>query len=229
MKLKTKQNYLLTLIVLALFFNFSAKAQVNIGNQNNPKNYSLLELNSASRGLRLPHLTTIQRSLISDKWKIEPLADKLEGLVIYNIDNNCLEFWNGSVWISQCTNSVMERSEKPIIRWQQSDLIYRSTGCYNGEQFSGFCTGTLASPILYGAGVAGAKITITWCNGASVSTTVGIDASCNNFWSFNSGLIPSDCNQNGKEVQIVQTEPGKLPSEPVILYLGDQNYCHIYN
>ena len=231
MKLKMKRNWILTLMVSTLFFSFSAKAQVKIGDQINPKDYSLLELTSnTTRGLRLPHLTTVQRDLISTKWRVDPEAIKLEGLVIYNINNDCLEYWNGSSWISFCENNVIkERSEKPLIYRNSYDLLYWSTGCPDSAPYSGFCNGILAASYVYGAGVPGAKITVIWCDGTTDETTVVSIASCNESWVVYDRLNrnTSPCWLRGAEVKIIQTEPGKLPSEPVVLTIDDQYYCRV--
>ncbi|MDR0437127.1 MAG: hypothetical protein LBH22_02355 [Bacteroidales bacterium] len=48
------------------------------------------------QGKRLPRLTTQQRDLIAVD------ATMSKGLIIYNTDIDCQEFWNGTVWISLC-------------------------------------------------------------------------------------------------------------------------------
>jgi hypothetical protein len=52
------------------------------------------------QGLRTPRFTTIERDKISTSDNI-----RAEGQVIYNIDNNCLEFWDGKTWRSFCENT----------------------------------------------------------------------------------------------------------------------------
>ncbi|MDR1951220.1 MAG: hypothetical protein LBP96_03205 [Bacteroidales bacterium] len=49
------------------------------------------------QGQRMPRLTTQQRDQI-------PVNDNVcaGGLFIYNIDSDCIEYWNGSKWISLC-------------------------------------------------------------------------------------------------------------------------------
>jgi len=45
---------------------------------------------TVTQGLRVPRLTTTDRnSLVTAK-----------GLLIFNIDTKCLEYWNGSIWIA---------------------------------------------------------------------------------------------------------------------------------
>jgi len=52
-----------------------------------------LELNANNRGFRPPRLTTAQRNAI---------AAPAEGLVIYNLTVQCLEYYNGITWQTLC-------------------------------------------------------------------------------------------------------------------------------
>ena len=96
------------ILALALFFSLPVRAQVTIGEQKNPEDFSILELSTEKLkgGLRLPQLTKTQRNALSDTWKGTAQAGDLKGLVIYNTDNNCLEFWSGTDWISMCANVI---------------------------------------------------------------------------------------------------------------------------
>lgn len=76
-------------------------AQVTIGSNTPPQNYSILEVVSDSDhtgGLRLPQLSS------ADKAKIDAslLADisKSKGLFIYNTDTNNIEYWDGTQWVA---------------------------------------------------------------------------------------------------------------------------------
>ncbi len=69
-------------------------SQVSIGTDSAPKDYCVLEMKGIG-GLRLPNLTVEERN------ELESTLDAdASGLVIYNKDENCFEFWNGNVWIS---------------------------------------------------------------------------------------------------------------------------------
>jgi len=91
-----KKIYLLV-FSLALFIH--GQAQVTIGDKTAPQPFSILELmtNIAKGGLRLPQLTTAQRNALT--VAANPLAG---GLVIYNKDINCVEYWNIDHWVSIC-------------------------------------------------------------------------------------------------------------------------------
>ena len=88
--------------ILALFvYCGSLQAQVTIGSSLPPQDFSILELVSTDRGLRLPRLTTVQRNDIDASGN-----DLANGLVIYNITTNCTEYWNGTKWVSLCTGTA---------------------------------------------------------------------------------------------------------------------------
>ncbi|MCL1934737.1 MAG: hypothetical protein FWF53_13105 [Candidatus Azobacteroides sp.] len=89
--------FLLCVTVSAISMN----AQVTIGETTEPQSFSILELRSKDRGLRLPQLTTEQRDAIAD---LKNNAEAV-GLHIYNTDTNCEEYWNGNEWISLCQAS----------------------------------------------------------------------------------------------------------------------------
>jgi len=81
-------------ILIALLFGscFMLQAQIGIGTPS-PDPTAVLELKSISKGFLLPRITTNQRNTI-----VSPAT----GLVIYNSDKNCLEWYNGTVWYSGC-------------------------------------------------------------------------------------------------------------------------------
>jgi len=102
MRLKEIQFRLLTLLVTTLLCAVPAVSQVNIGEDSNPHGFSVLEISTdiLKGGLRLPQLTTKER----DALDINSSPILAEGLIIYNTDTNCLNFWNGNRWISLCAS-----------------------------------------------------------------------------------------------------------------------------
>ena len=78
------------------FYNNYTQAQIGIGTIN-PNSSSVLELKSDSLGFLPPRMTTSQRDGISSP---------AEGLVIFNIITNCLEWHTINSWVSLCTNSM---------------------------------------------------------------------------------------------------------------------------
>lgn len=114
MSINRKQNWLFTLLITALFFTLPVKAQVTVGSSVAPQKFSILELISSESGLRLPQLTTIQRNDLKLDLLTDPdIKEAAKGLVIYNIDTGCIEFWNGDKWVSLCGSVVMEPDGSP--------------------------------------------------------------------------------------------------------------------
>jgi uncharacterized protein (TIGR02145 family) len=85
------------LLVLLAFIGLSQmNAQVGIGTTT-PDASSILDVESTDKGFLPPRLTTAQRDAI---------ASPAEGLTIFNTTNGCLEFYNGSLWVSACDGSL---------------------------------------------------------------------------------------------------------------------------
>lgn len=123
-KSENQKNQLLFLLTIALFISLPVRAQVTIGSQDAPHSFSILELSTSEKkgGLRLPQLTTDQREEVANVWKNDAnSANEAKGLVIFNIDTGCFEFWNGSAWISLCTST-------PALTVNQTSLAFDHTG-----------------------------------------------------------------------------------------------------
>ncbi|NDV94902.1 hypothetical protein D0T84_08225 [Dysgonomonas sp. 521] len=121
---RTKKRWRQAIAVLAfLVLTPGVYAQVTVGSNKEPETFSVLELISNDKaGLRMPHLTTIQRNdITTPAFKAKAEA---KGLTIYNTTNNCIEFWSGTEWISACeppcTAPViepLEDTEKRYVIW----------------------------------------------------------------------------------------------------------------
>lgn len=83
----------LTIITFCILQSYS---QVGIGTTN-PHPSSILDINSATQGLLVPRLTTIERNAISAP---------ANGLMIYNTTISCFEFYNGITWQSLCNTTI---------------------------------------------------------------------------------------------------------------------------
>ncbi|NDV95295.1 hypothetical protein D0T84_10225 [Dysgonomonas sp. 521] len=95
-------------IILLLAVGLTARAQVSIGGNTPPQNFSVLEIFSNDKGgLRLPQLTATQRQELedSDKFQENKTGTGL-GLTIFNMTNNCVETWDGVQWISMCADAT---------------------------------------------------------------------------------------------------------------------------
>ena len=89
--------------LMSLMTTMNVQAQVTIGDETNPRSYSLLELVTTQKqgGLRLPMLSTTDR----DALKITADSTAANGLLIYNTDIHCLEFWTIDHWSDMCENT----------------------------------------------------------------------------------------------------------------------------
>lgn len=99
-----------------LVMSVPIKAQVAIGSDKKPEEFSILELVSPKEkpiglGLRLPQLTLEQRNALATQLKSyttqtnsrgELLKDLAKGLMIFTVHEsyNCIEYWNGTEWVS---------------------------------------------------------------------------------------------------------------------------------
>lgn len=85
------------LVLLTLCAKTAINAQIGIGTTS-PHPSSALEIESSSSGLLPPRMDTNDRDAIND-------GDYAEGLIIYNTDVNCIQFWNGNTWFDFCGNN----------------------------------------------------------------------------------------------------------------------------
>jgi hypothetical protein len=72
---------------------------INSGNVgiNNTSPAAILDVTSTTSGFLPPRMSTGQRTGIS-----APVA----GMMIYNTDNSCLQFYNGTIWVSECPGGL---------------------------------------------------------------------------------------------------------------------------
>ena len=115
-----KYDWFLTILVTVLFWVFPVKAQTTIGEQKQPASFSILELSTeiVKGGLRLPQLSTTQRDLLG----VGSNKTTAPGLLIYNTDIDCVEFWNGAGWISFCSSVP---PSAPILAVNSNNQIFQ--------------------------------------------------------------------------------------------------------
>lgn len=92
--MKTKIFLFVVLNILCISVSF---AQIGIGTKT-PHESSIVEINSDNKGFLPPRLTQDQRNSIT--------APAI-GLMIYNLDRNCLQIHNGSYWDDLCCSHVV--------------------------------------------------------------------------------------------------------------------------
>jgi len=146
-------NYQLSILLL-LFFALPLKAQVTIGAQKAPHSYSVLELMSA-KGLRLPMLSNDER----DALNLTSDSTEAGGLVIYNTDIDCVEFWSDGKWIDLC-------SATPASSIVNSITLTSAVG----TDAQTVCGNTAITPVTYAT------------TGATGATFVGLPAGVTGSW-----------------------------------------------
>ena len=88
--------YMILCVGLLMLSVGPAQAQLLLGEGGRPADpAAVLELGGNTRGFLLPRMTTAQRNAIN-------MGSFPRGLMIYNTDNNCVEYWNDSKWVSKC-------------------------------------------------------------------------------------------------------------------------------
>jgi len=112
-----KKSFTLRILILfLLLFGFAkVKAQVTIGSDAPPKPHSVLELYGEYKtgifgGLRLPQLSTLERESLTGLDLPESF-----GLMIYNTDSNCVEYWNNHIWVSFCDDKVVPQQPGAMV------------------------------------------------------------------------------------------------------------------
>ena len=182
------------LLMVALFAS-PLKAQVKIGDVTNPQSYSILEIDTTQYkgGLRMPQLTTQQRDSLSTN--VFPLAgnqDASKGLVIFNTDSKCLEYWNNSEWISLCSDVAASPAANGInlttagldnqnacLGSAISNIAYSTTGA-TGATVTGLPTGVTGAWASNAVTISGAptvagtfNYTVTLTGGSNTGTMTG--------------------------------------------------------
>jgi hypothetical protein len=88
------------IIILLLFFSKNLVAQVGIGTTT-PHKSAILDVTSNNKGFLPPRLSTIERNSI---------ANPTNGLMIFNTNYKCLQYYNGNNWIDLCCAKKVQKN-----------------------------------------------------------------------------------------------------------------------
>jgi uncharacterized protein (TIGR02145 family) len=94
---------LLSFGLLSIIQTSILTAQIGIGTTS-PHSSAVLELESEEKGFLPPRLTTQERDVINS-----PAA----GLMIYNLDDKCLNIFNSTIWVNICSSSNSGGGSQP--------------------------------------------------------------------------------------------------------------------
>ena len=121
--MKKRSKILLFLCGLLLAFS-PIYSQVTIGANKAPEKFSVLELVSNDKGLRLPQIeTNAQRDAIFTNAEGFATNQLVLGLQIFNMQTNCVEYWNGTQWISLCLGTANIKLIGDICEYDEHALI----------------------------------------------------------------------------------------------------------
>ncbi|MCJ7465409.1 MAG: hypothetical protein MUO53_01780, partial [Maribacter sp.] len=114
-------------LLFGLFAGVALHGQIKIGD--NPQNLdpsSVLELESSNRVLVITRVTTAEMDAITP----------IRGALAYNIDTNCIHFYDGTQWLNLCDSLGLTFSTDPVVNdpdGPQTIVITQTGGNYNFE------------------------------------------------------------------------------------------------
>ena len=102
-------------------------AQVGIGTTS-PNASAALDISSTTKGLLIPRMTTAQRNTI---------ASSAAGLIILNLDDQCIDIFDGTNWIKNCGMKITGTDTMPATWTQKANFPFIREGAVS------FSIGTL--------------------------------------------------------------------------------------
>ena len=186
--MRNPQYYLIP--VLFFCITNTVTAQLKVGN--NPTTIgtsSLLELESTTKGLVLPRMTTTQ---------VNAIAVPVKGMQVFNIDSNCISTYNGAAWQLHCSTGG---PATPVEPWynaatgngatSNAQNIYQTGNVSVGTSSTAFKLNVLGGGAQFGQTLAGAGIRLQ--TAGSYGDISGINHANNAFndLSFTTGGSPT--------------------------------------
>jgi hypothetical protein len=205
------------LILLSSFFIISIvlSAQNNVGiNTDTPHESAILELESNETGFLPPRLTEVERDAI---------ANPATGLIIYNLTEHCINYYNGTEWLSLCGTST-GGGTAPIITAQPADDSECETG---NVSFTVSASDATAYQWQVNTGSGWNDITLagsnpTYSGFTSATLTLNGIVASNDGWQYRcvvSGSSPPDAVSNAATLTVMP-----LPAQPSAI-VGDTDVC----
>ena len=109
-----KKIFSVLLLAAIIFVPFTTNAQVTIGSGRAPSEWSLLDLctDYQRKALHNARMETDDRdALMHPDHPCDDSRRDARGLMIFNIEDDCLEFWNGTQWVSLCVGDEPDPCE----------------------------------------------------------------------------------------------------------------------
>ena len=119
--------------MLVSFVLIGMNAQVTIGSGSPPSEWSLLDLDASDipRALHLPRLDNTARDYLVSPASLQSDQDLAVGLMIFNTETRCLEFWNGTEWISRCVGDTPIRGCPVRVPYSVNPSGWLTFMCHN--------------------------------------------------------------------------------------------------
>lgn len=192
-------------ILICIFVSSIASAQVAVKEDgSDPHSSAVLDVQSTSKGILIPRMTTTQRDAISSP---------VDGLTIINTTDSCEQiYWDSNWYSSWCFNC------QPTITSQPND----STICYqDNATFSVSANGSNLSyqwEVSTDAGTTFTKLTATSVYSGVTTTTLSLTSPATSYDGYQYRCVVSgDCTPNATSdvVTLTVTPHVAITSEPV--------------
>lgn len=99
------------LFIIPLFLSLHVQAQVTIGSEKSPEDYSVLELDSKGGGIRLNQLGKNDKEAVTDKLETALNKTLTHGLSMFSTEANKIQYWDGDTWAQVLSVKDNEDSE----------------------------------------------------------------------------------------------------------------------
>lgn len=133
-------------IACNILFSYLSIGQVGIGTTT-PHNSSVLDVESTEKGFLPPRMNSLQRDAING-------GNPASGLIIYNIDDNCLNLYRESAWQNLCTGSTTSPSNSnsfsSIHEEWSTDLRFRDFGYIGSPEYDSYGITTDSNLFMWG-------------------------------------------------------------------------------
>lgn len=113
------KNYILFFLMFLSFCGFAQSSGIGTGT---PDASAVFEVKSVTGGFLAPRLSQAQR---------DALVAPAPGLMIYNTDVNCYEFWNASEWFNTCVDGKLDPSSNGTAKVSAYDCSGASGGNFD--------------------------------------------------------------------------------------------------
>jgi len=176
-------------------------AQVTIGSGIVPASYCLLKLDTqnVSGGLRLPQLQGAAisnfKALVEADATVAGKKDYVEGLLFYNMDTHCIEFWSGTVWQYICGDSIkirMLRDSVHTLQQQINELETRITYIEDFTQLSDITDYVVNQSVFPGLGISSIRTGHTYNFWGTGSLSTGMSLTNGITYRLITGGVPNN-------------------------------------